>query len=187
MAFLVKKYGGTSVGTVERIQHVARSLKEAREAGDDIVVVVSAMSGETNRLVGLARDVQPAVVDVRELDVLLSTGEQVTIALLSMALKELGMDACSYTGSQVRILTDDSHSKARIISIDTGPVMDDIKAGRIVVVNFLLAPSTIPDSVSSATLKSFVSSEVSDSGGARTISIGPDPPTTICNVIGSPA
>ena len=134
MAFLVKKYGGTSVGTVERIQHVARSLKEAREAGDDIVVVVSAMSGETNRLVALAREVQPAVVDVRELDVLLATGEQVTIALLSMALKELGVDACSYTGAQVKILTDSSHSKARIVSIDTTPVMDDIKAGRIVVV-----------------------------------------------------
>ena len=134
MAFLVKKYGGTSVGTVERIQHVARSLKEAREAGDDIVVVVSAMSGETNRLVALAREVQPAVVDVRELDVLLATGEQVTIALLSMALKELGVDACSYTGAQVKILTDSSHSKARIVSIDTTPVMEDIKAGRIVVV-----------------------------------------------------
>ena len=134
MAFLVKKYGGTSVGTVERIQHVARSLKEAREAGDDIVVVVSAMSGETNRLVALAREIQPAVVDVRELDVLLSTGEQVTIALLSMALKELGVDACSYTGAQVKILTDNSHSKARIISIDTAPIMDDIKAGRVVVV-----------------------------------------------------
>ena len=134
MAFLVKKYGGTSVGTVERIQHVARGLKEARDAGDDIVVVVSAMSGETNRLVALAREVQPAVVDVRELDVLLATGEQVTIALLSMALKELGVDACSYTGAQVKILTDSSHSKARIVSIDTTPVMDDIKAGRIVVV-----------------------------------------------------
>ncbi|MFK8082516.1 MAG: aspartate kinase [Granulosicoccus sp.] len=134
MAFLVKKYGGTSVGTVERIQHVARSLKEAREAGDDVVVVVSAMSGETNRLVAMAREVQPAIVDVRELDVLLSTGEQVTIALLSMALKELGVDACSYTGAQVRILTDGSHSKARILDIDTDRIMGDIKAGKVVVV-----------------------------------------------------
>ncbi|MFK7996585.1 MAG: aspartate kinase [Granulosicoccus sp.] len=134
MAFLVKKYGGTSVGTVERIQHVARSLKEAREAGDDLVVVVSAMSGETNRLVGMAREVQPAVVDVRELDVLLSTGEQVTIALLAMALKELGVDACSYTGAQVKILTDDSHSKARILDIGTERIMSDVKAGKIVVV-----------------------------------------------------
>jgi aspartate kinase len=134
MAFLVKKYGGTSVGTVERIQHVAQSLKQARDAGDDVVVVVSAMSGETNRLVALAREMMPAVVDVRELDVLLSTGEQVTIALLAMALKELGVDACSYTGSQVRILTDQSHSKARILDIDTDPIMADINVGRVVVV-----------------------------------------------------
>lgn len=134
MAFLVKKYGGTSVGTVERIQHVARSLKEARDAGDDIVVVVSAMSGETNRLVALAREIQPAVVDVRELDVLLATGEQVTIALLSMALKELGVEACSYTGAQVKILTDDSHSKARILDIETDNIMSDINAGKVVVV-----------------------------------------------------
>ena len=134
MAFLVKKYGGTSVGSVERIQHVAQSLKQAREAGDDVVVVVSAMSGETNRLVGLAREVMPAVVDVRELDVLLSTGEQVTIALLCIALKELGVDARSYTGAQVRILTVKSHSKARILDIDTDRIMNDIKLGRVVVV-----------------------------------------------------
>ncbi len=134
MAFLVKKYGGTSVGSVERIQHVAHSLKQARDAGDEVVVVVSAMSGETNRLVSLAREVMPAVVDVRELDVLLATGEQVTIALLTMALKELGVDARSYTGAQVRILTDTSHSKARILDIDTDRIMSDVKAGRIVVV-----------------------------------------------------
>jgi len=134
MAFLVKKYGGTSVGTVERIQHVAQSIKQARESGDDVVVVVSAMSGETNRLVAMAREVMPAVVDVRELDVLLSTGEQVTIALLSMALKELGVDARSYTGAQVRMLTDSSHSKARILDIDTDRIMGDINAGRVVVV-----------------------------------------------------
>jgi len=134
MAFLVKKYGGTSVGTVERIKHVAKQLQAAKQAGDDIVVVVSAMSGETNRLVSLAREMMPAVVDVRELDVLLSTGEQVTIALLSMALKELGVDARSYTGSQVRILTDSSHSKARILDIDKTPILEDIKQGRIVVV-----------------------------------------------------
>lgn len=134
MAFLVKKYGGTSVGTVERIQHVAKSIQQAREKGDDIVVVVSAMSGETNRLVAMAREVMPAVVDVRELDVLLSTGEQVTIALLAMALKELGVEARSYTGAQVRMLTDSSHSKARILDIDTDKIMSDIKAGRVVVV-----------------------------------------------------
>jgi aspartate kinase len=134
MAFLVKKYGGTSVGTVERIQHVALSIQQAREQGDDVVVVVSAMSGETNRLVAMAREVMPAAVDVRELDVLLSTGEQVTIALLTMALKELGLDARSYTGAQVRMLTDSSHSKARILNIDTDKIMSDIKAGRVVVV-----------------------------------------------------
>ena len=134
MAFLVKKYGGTSVGSVERIQHVAQSIKQAKESGDDVVVVVSAMSGETNRLVAMAREVMPAVVDVRELDVLLSTGEQVTIALLSMALKELGVDARSYTGAQVRMLTDSSHSKARILDIDTDRIMGDINEGRVVVV-----------------------------------------------------
>lgn len=134
MAFLVKKYGGTSVGSVERIQHVAQSIKQAKESGDDVVVVVSAMSGETNRLVAMAREVMPAVVDVRELDVLLSTGEQVTIALLSMALKEIGVDARSYTGAQVRMLTDSSHSKARILDIDTDKIMGDINEGRVVVV-----------------------------------------------------
>ncbi len=134
MAFLVKKFGGTSVGTVERIQRIATDLKAARDAGDDIVVVVSAMSGETNRLVGMAREINPAVVDVRELDVLLSTGEQVTIALLTMALKALGCDARSYTGAQVKIETDSSHSKARIANIDTDKIMSDIQDGRVVVV-----------------------------------------------------
>ncbi len=109
-------------------------LQAAHSAGDEQVVVVSAMSGETNRLVGLARDVMPATVDVRELDVLLSTGEQVTIALLCMALKELGCDARSYTGSQVRIVTDSSHSKARILTIDTGNILADVRGGKIVVV-----------------------------------------------------
>lgn len=134
MAFLVKKFGGTSIGTAERIKHVAKLLQKSKESGDDLVVVVSAMSGETNRLVALAREMMPAVVDVRELDVLLSSGEQVTIALLAMALKELGVDARSYTGGQVRILTDDSHSKARILEIDKEPILADIKQGRIVVV-----------------------------------------------------
>jgi len=134
MAFLVKKFGGTSVGSIDRIKRVASSLRAARAAGDDIVVVVSAMSGETNRLVGMAREMMPAVVDVRELDVLLSTGEQVTMSLLAMALKELGTDAISYTGAQVRILTDNSHSKARILDIDTDRIMSDIRAGRIVIV-----------------------------------------------------
>lgn len=134
MPLIVKKFGGTSVGTAERIRAVATSLKRARDAGEDIVVVVSAMSGETNRLVALAREMNPAVVDVRELDVLLATGEQVTIALLSMALKALGCEARSYTGSQVRILTDDSHSKARIVDIDTVRLREDLDAGMIAVV-----------------------------------------------------
>ena len=134
MASLVKKFGGTSVGTVERIQAVAKKLAAAKKAGDDQVVVVSAMSGETNRLVAMAKEMMPATVDVRELDVLLSTGEQVTIALLCMALKTLGCDARSYTGAQVRILTDSSHSKARIVSIDTDKITADLDKGRIVVV-----------------------------------------------------
>lgn len=134
MPFYVKKYGGTSVGSIERIQQVALSLSEAHAQGEDLVVVVSAMAGETNRLVAMAREVMPAAVDVRELDVLLATGEQVTISLLCMALKALGIEARSYTGAQVRILTDSSHSKARILSIDTAPVLADIEAGRIVVV-----------------------------------------------------
>jgi len=134
MAFLVKKFGGTSVGTAERIKHVAKLLHEAKHSGDDLVVVVSAMSGETNRLVALAREMMPAVVDVREYDVLVSTGEQVTMALLAMALKELGTDARSYTGSQIRILTDTSHSKARILEIEKAPILEDIKQGRVVIV-----------------------------------------------------
>lgn len=134
MAFLVKKFGGTSVGTVERIQRVAAQIKHAKDSGEDVVVVVSAMSGETNRLVGLAKEIQPSTVDVRELDVLLATGEQVTIALLCMALKALGCEARSYTGGQVKILTDNAHSKARIESIDTENIMQDIRDNKVVVV-----------------------------------------------------
>ena len=134
MSLIVRKYGGTSVGTTERIRAVAASLVAAREEGEGSVVVVSAMSGETNRLVALAREMQPAVVDVRELDVLLATGEQVTIALLAMALKELGIEARSYTGAQVRILTDASHSKARILEIDTERLRSDVEAGCVPVV-----------------------------------------------------
>ena len=134
MPLIVSKFGGTSVGTAERIRAIAARLKASREAGEDAVVVVSAMSGETNRLVALAREMQPAIVDVRELDVLLATGEQVTIALLAMALKELGVEARSYTGAQVRVLTDDSHSKARILEIDTERLRADVAAGCIPVV-----------------------------------------------------
>lgn len=133
MSLLVQKFGGTSVGTVERIQSIAYKLCATREAGHDLVVVVSAMSGETNRLVGLAGEIQ-STPDAREMDVLLSTGEQVTIALLCMALKSRGCDARSYTGAQVRIVTDSAHTKARIQSIDEHNMRADISVGRIVVV-----------------------------------------------------
>ncbi|GAA3940663.1 aspartate kinase [Litoribacillus peritrichatus] len=133
MALIVQKYGGTSVGTVERIEAVAEKVIKFREDGHDVVVVVSAMSGETNRLLGLASDVMERP-DARELDVLVSTGEQVTIALLSMALKKRGWDARSYTGGQVRILTDDAHGKARIQDIDGSNMKRDLDAGRVVVV-----------------------------------------------------
>ncbi|MDZ7924561.1 MAG: aspartate kinase [Marinagarivorans sp.] len=133
MSLIVQKYGGTSVGSVERIQAVADKVIGFRQQGHDIVVVVSAMSGETNRLIGLANAIQETP-DSRELDVLVSTGEQVTIALLCMALKERGQDARSYTGAQVRILTDDSYNKARIQAIDDANIRADLKLGRVVVV-----------------------------------------------------
>jgi aspartate kinase len=133
MALYVYKFGGTSVGTVERIKIVAEHVKKARDLGDQIVVVVSAMSGETNRLVAMAKALQETP-DERETDVLLSTGEQVTVALLSMALQELGCDACSYTGSQVKILTDSSHTKARIREIDDTRIRADLNEGKVVVV-----------------------------------------------------
>jgi aspartate kinase len=133
MALIVQKYGGTSVGSVERITHVANKVKAFRDQGDDVVVVVSAMSGETNRLLELARGINPEL-DPRETDVLLSTGEQVTIALLAMAMKRLGCDACSYTGAQVHILTDSMHNKARILDIDESKIRRDLDKGRVVVV-----------------------------------------------------
>jgi aspartate kinase len=133
MALIVQKYGGTSVGSVERIREVAKKVLQFKQQGNDVVVVVSAMSGETNRLISLANELndQPRG---RELDVLLSTGEQVTIALLSMALQQLGQQATSYTGSQVRILTDNVHNKARIMEIDDNKIRDDLSQGRVVVV-----------------------------------------------------
>lgn len=134
MALIVQKFGGTSVGTVERIQQVAEKVKKFREKGDDIVVVVSAMSGETNRLIDLARQVSDGQPVPRELDVMVSTGEQVTIALLAMALIKLDVPAVSYTGNQVRILTDSAHNKARILQIDDAKIRADLKAGRVVVV-----------------------------------------------------
>ena len=133
MALIVQKYGGTSVGTVERIEAVADRVVRARQAGDDVIVVVSAMSGETNRLLDMARRINDRPSG-RELDVLVSTGEQVTIALLSMALEKRGQGARSYTGAQVRILTDSMHTKARIRDIDTARIQGDLDAGRVVVV-----------------------------------------------------
>ena len=133
MALIVQKYGGTSVGSPERIKNVAKRVARWKAQGHDVVVVVSAMSGETNRLIALAKDIQ-AHPDPRELDVMVSTGEQVTIALLSMALIEIGLPARSYTGGQVRILTDNAHTKARIVSIDEQNMRADLKAGRVVVV-----------------------------------------------------
>jgi len=133
MALYVYKFGGTSVGNIERIKAVAEKVKIAHDLGDQIVVVVSAMSGETNRLVALAKEMQAQPND-REMDVLLSTGEQVTVSLLSMALHELGCDACSYTGSQVKILTDSVHTKARILNIDDSRIRTHLHAGKVVVV-----------------------------------------------------
>ncbi len=133
MALIVQKYGGTSVGSVERIEAVADKIIGYKQQGNDLVVVVSAMSGETNRLTELAKQIDPRARG-RELDVLLTTGEQVTIALLSMALQKRGFPARSYTGGQVRILTDDAHNKARILSIDADNIRRDLELGRIVVV-----------------------------------------------------
>ncbi|MFP4182333.1 MAG: aspartate kinase [Thiohalospira sp.] len=133
MALIVQKYGGTSVGSPERIEAVADRVCERRRAGDDVVVVVSAMSGETNRLVELAGRIDPDA-NGRELDVLLATGEQVTIALLAMALERRECAARSYTGSQVRILTDSAYNKARILDIDGEHVRSDLGHGRVVVV-----------------------------------------------------
>ncbi len=133
MSLIVQKYGGTSVGSVERIQAVAEKVARFRDQGHDVVVVVSAMSGETNRLLGLANEIDERASG-RELDVLVSTGEQVTIALLSMALGKMGYPAKSYTGGQVRILTDNVHNKARIQEIDHSRIGSDLEQGRVVVV-----------------------------------------------------
>jgi aspartate kinase len=133
MALIVQKYGGTSVGSPERIKNVARRIAKWHKQGHQLAVVVSAMSGETNRLIALAREIQTQP-DARELDVMMSTGEQVTIALLSMALMELGLKARSYTGGQVRILTDSAFTKARILSIDEARMRADLETGHVVVV-----------------------------------------------------
>jgi len=133
MSLIVQKYGGTSVGSTERIKNVARRVAKWKTAGHDVVVVVSAMSGETNRLIALAKEIQPHP-DPRELDVVASTGEQVTIGLLCMALMEIGQKARSYTGGQVRVLTDNAYTKARITDIDDAGIRRDLANGYVVVV-----------------------------------------------------
>ena len=133
MALIVQKYGGTSVGSPERIKNLARRVARFKALGHQVLVVVSAMSGETNRLIGLAKEIM-ADPDPRELDVMVSTGEQVTIGLTAMALMELGIKAKSYTGSQVRIVTDSAFTKARILSIDEARIRADLDAGNVVVV-----------------------------------------------------
>lgn len=133
MSLIVQKFGGTSVGTIERIESVADKVAEFRRQGHDMVVAVSAMSGETNRLIAMANEIEEYPTP-RELDVLVSTGEQVTIALLSMALNKRGCPARSYTGSQVRILTDSAYNKARIKDIDEANIRADLNQGRVVVV-----------------------------------------------------
>jgi aspartate kinase len=133
MALIVQKYGGTSVGSIDRIKTVARRVARWKAKGHQIVVVPSAMAGETNRLIGLAREIQPNP-DPRELDVVAATGEQVTIGLLAIALAALGVKAKSYTGAQVRVVTDSAFTKARIVSIDEERLLADLAAGTVPVV-----------------------------------------------------
>ena len=133
MALIVHKYGGTSMGSVERIRNVALRVAKWHKAGHQMVIVPSAMSGETNRLIALARDLQ-AHPDPRELDMLAATGEQVSVGLLAIALKAIGVDAVSYAGWQVAVKTDSSHTKARIVSIDDGRIRADLEQGRVVVI-----------------------------------------------------
>jgi aspartate kinase len=133
MALIVQKYGGTSVGSADRIKNVAKRVARWKAMGHDIVVVPSAMSGETNRLIALAKEISPSP-DPRELDVIASTGEQVTIGLLSMAIMEQGIKAKSYTGHQVKVLTDSAFNKARILDIDDQNIRKDLAEGFVVVV-----------------------------------------------------
>ncbi len=130
---IVQKYGGTSVGSTDRIKNVARRVAHFHKQGHQVVVVVSAMSGETNRLLGLAREIS-ANPSGRELDVIAATGEQVTIGLLAIALHEIGVNARSYTGGQVRVLTDNAYTKARILEIDEANMRRDLEAGKVVIV-----------------------------------------------------
>ena len=133
MSLLVQKYGGTSVASIERIKQVAGKVAAAKRTGKDVIVVVSAMAGETNRLIALAQEISQ-LPDEREKDVLIATGEQVTVALLSLALKEIGQPARSYLGHQVRIETDNAYGKARILSIDSTKLVEALKTGEVVVV-----------------------------------------------------
>jgi len=133
MGLIVQKYGGTSVGDIERIRNVARRAIQSKEAGNDVIVVVSAMAGETDKLINLAHELT-SFPDARELDVLISTGEQITIALVSMAIKSMGHEVKSYLGHQIPIQTDNAYGKARIINMDCDRILEDVKAGRIVVV-----------------------------------------------------
>ena len=133
MSLIVQKYGGTSMGSPERIREVAKRIARFVKEGHQVVVVPSAMAGETNRLLGLARELNPDP-NPRELDVIASTGEQVSIGLLCLALQAIGVKARSYTGFQVKILTDDAHTKARILSIDDAAIRRDLASGHVVVV-----------------------------------------------------
>ncbi len=133
MPLVVKKFGGTSVGTIDRIKRVAQRVKKSVEQGEKVVVVSSAMSGETDRLIGLTRELSNRP-DPREYDMVVSTGEQVAIGLISIALKEMGIDAVSLTGWQVPIYTDNAHTKARILSIDTHRIHKELDDGKVVIV-----------------------------------------------------
>ncbi len=133
MALVVQKYGGTSVGTIDRIKSVAQKVVDRHRSGDRVVVVLSAMAGDTDKLLNMAHEITPHP-DPRELDVLLATGEQITIALFSIAVKEMGYEAKSLTGYQARIHTDNHHGRARIHDIETVPILENLDRGRIVVV-----------------------------------------------------
>src|SRR4030043_22519 len=133
MALIVQKYGGTSVGDTEKIRRVVRRVIETKKQGNDMVVVLSAIAGETNKLISLAHQITEDP-DPRELDVLVSTGEQITIALFAIAAKTMGYDARSFLGHQVRILTDNAYGKARITDVDTSPIRENLRQGCIVVI-----------------------------------------------------
>lgn len=133
MALIVQKYGGTSVGDTEKIRRVVRRVIETKKQGNDMVVVLSAMAGETNKLISLAHQITEDP-DLRELDVLVSTGEQITISLFAIAAKTMGNDARSFLGHQVRILTDNAYGKARIADVDTSPIRENLRQGCIVVI-----------------------------------------------------